>query len=93
MGEKKDGLEKDNNPGSEQGDRPAVTEAKKKLIEVLTTEQGRIPKDHPDWLIMENFKEDVLRDNDPKRLAKRIEFITDILERLAAETLAVESSK
>ena len=92
MGITKTPVEKGNGNCTQHGDGPEAIKAKTKLLEVLTTEQTRIPRDHPDWIVLENMKEDIIKD-DPRVLEKKLGHLAELYEVLTAETLTSETSK
>ena len=92
MGSETPTMEKDNVSSTQQGDGPKVAEAKAELLKAITREQMNIPRDHPDWMTIENIKEDILRDS-PSTLNAKFSCLIDILERLTVDTLTSETSK
>ena len=86
-------MEKDHRAGAAKGDGPAVTKAKEALIAALTEEQKRIPKDHPDWITLENMMEQILLLKDIRVLNGMLESLGDILQRISEERLIEETHK
>ena len=93
MGTKKKTVEKGNDASSTPGDGRAIAKAKEILIAYLTEEQTRIPKDHEDWMALENNKESILRLNDIVTLKGMLESLAEIIERVSTEKLLEETQK
>lgn len=85
-------MEKENSSGAVQGDRPSIIQAKKIIVDALTKEQEAIPRDHHDWMILEDMKESILRETDFRVINSKIKILSEILELISAERLHAAAS-
>jgi hypothetical protein len=84
-------MEKENTDGAIQGDRPSLVQAKKILTDMLTKEQEGMSKDHPDWMLLEDMKENILIESDPQVISSKLKILAELLETLSFEKLSHEA--